>query len=546
MSNEFKYLITQLYLKYGKNSIDIEKKYIEKLIKKKKSNYLSKYKDCLIYDSYVEYIVEKYCLRESLDKIGELAKYYKNYLSFFCRPFCTDFHFNNILENYYDNKAENFYNENFGKEETKENHINKKNNNNSLIFNETVKKSIENPTQSSLNLNSVNNDLNSILNEDEFLTSKTQKESLNNIINTLDKKIININKNYESINNENIFRSSMKGLFTIYKSNQMNNFLIGRENSPNYEKSKLSQFKNLKQPYTNNNEIYSKKHFSISNQESIIKNKYIKNSIKLNNKHINISLDSKKKGCINSKLNNKKSFSSKSNKYISSNLLSTYVNNCIEQNKYKIIQYKVRGSNSYKDNTTKNHKNTVNIKIKGNNACQPLSLNHISNIGKINQSLKKKNLISNKSSENMVKNVKSIRDKNNNENNTNRFDKKIKLNLNKIYINSNIVNVNNNNNNSLSNFLKKSRNHSNNKLKNLKLEKNVEINKEGQNLKISNKKQNIHSPNFTNHKKLKQIKGNDNSKKSLSKKTEKNILSCRLDSSKKKIIVFTPIDTKNY
>ena len=111
---------------------------------------------------------------------------------------------------------------------------------------------------------------------------------MNNIINTLDKKIININKNYESINNENIFRSSMKGLFTIYKSNQMNNFLIGRENSPNYEKSKLSQFKNLKQPYTNNNEIYSKKHFSISNQESIIKNKYIKNSIKLNNKHINI------------------------------------------------------------------------------------------------------------------------------------------------------------------------------------------------------------------------------------------------------------------
>ena len=83
MSNEFKYLITQLYLKYGKNSIDIEKKYIEKLIKKKKSNYLSKYKDCLIYDSYGEYIVEKYCLRESLDKIGELAKYYKNYLSFF-------------------------------------------------------------------------------------------------------------------------------------------------------------------------------------------------------------------------------------------------------------------------------------------------------------------------------------------------------------------------------------------------------------------------------------------------------------------------------
>ena len=146
----------------------------------------------------------------------------------------------------------------------------------------------------------------------------------------------------------------------------------------------------------------------------------------------------------------------------------------------------------------------------------------------------------------MVKNVKSIRDKNNNENNINKFDKKIKLNLNKIYINSNIVNVNNNNNNSLSNFLKKSRNHSNNKLKNLKLEKNVEINKEGQNLKISNKKQNIHSPNFTNHKKLKQIKGNDNSKKSLSKKTEKNILSCRLDSSKKKIIVFTPIDTKNY
>ena len=130
MFKNFKYsylkIKKNLYSKYGRIKVDIGKVNIEKLIKKKKSNYLSKYKDCLIYDSYVEYIVEKYCLRESLDKIGELAKYYKNYLSFFCRPFCTDFHFNNILENYYDNKAENFYNENFGKEETKENHINKK------------------------------------------------------------------------------------------------------------------------------------------------------------------------------------------------------------------------------------------------------------------------------------------------------------------------------------------------------------------------------------------------------------------------------------
>ena len=528
MFKNFKYSYLKikkiLYSKYGQIKVNIGKENIEKLIKKKKSNYLAKYNECIINDCNDEFLKNEYHLQECLEKLGDLAEYYKNYLEFFCRPFFTNFHFNHIIENYYDVKAQLFYNENYGNE-GKENK--RKNNNNILIFNETIRKSIENPIQSTLNLDSGGNDSCSsqIINEEEFLTSQTQKNYINDIINIMDKKIIKPN-NYETTNNENSFRISSKGLFNIYKKNNKNgNILIKtRENSSNEEKSKLNQFKKLKS-YVSNFNIRSKKYFGVFNQDNSIKNQSVKNTIKLNSyKNINIStlLDSKKNN-FNKKT--KKSFSLNNNKNNSYNIISTFMNNYLEQNKYKLIKKKINSSNSYKDYSSKNSidskniKNIKYIKLKGNNnIIQPLNIHYISNNFILSKKLKKQ-IFSNQSLENLSKNLKNI---------------------NHIIINSNLGNniYNNKNNNSLSNLIRKSRNKSDETLK--------KINDEEKNFRyikvnnIKNKKFHFHSPNFYNMKNLKSIINNDN-RRINNKKTEKNIYSNRLDVSNKKKIVFNPI-----
>ena len=528
MFKNFKYsylkIKKNLYSKYGRIKVDIGKVNIEKLIKKKKSNYLAKYNDCLINDSIDEFLKNEYHLQECLEKLGDLANYYKNYLDYFCRPFFTNFHFNRIIENYYDSKAELFYNENYGNDE-KENK--RKNNNYILIFNETIRKSIENPTQSTLKLNSGTNDLCSseILNEEAFLTSQTQKNNINEIINIMDKKILKPN-NYENSNNENSFKISSKGLFNIYKKNQTGNILIKtRENSSNEEKSKLNQFKKIKS-YVSNFNLRTKKYFGVFNQDNSVKNQSVKNSIKLNsNKNINIStlLDSKKNN-FNKKA--KKSFSLNNNKNISNNIISTFMNNYLEHNKYKLIKKKINSSNSYKDYSSKNSidsksiKNIKYIKLKGNNnVIQPLNILYISNNFILSKKLKKQQIFPNQSLENLTKNIKNI---------------------NHIIINSNLGNnlYNNNNNNSLSNLIRKSRNKSDETKKNLNdVENNfgyIKINN------IKNKKFHFHSPNFYNMKNVKSIINNENRKLN-NKKTDKNIYSNRLDISNKKKIVFSPI-----
>ena len=73
MFKNFKYsylkIKKNLYSKYGRIKVDIGKVNIEKLIKKKKSNYLAKYNDCLINDSIDEFLKNEYHLQECLEKL---------------------------------------------------------------------------------------------------------------------------------------------------------------------------------------------------------------------------------------------------------------------------------------------------------------------------------------------------------------------------------------------------------------------------------------------------------------------------------------------
>ena len=58
---------------------------------------------------------------ESIERILIYAKYYKNYLQFFCKPTFTDFAINEIINDYGEKKAELYYKNNYQGGKSKEN-----------------------------------------------------------------------------------------------------------------------------------------------------------------------------------------------------------------------------------------------------------------------------------------------------------------------------------------------------------------------------------------------------------------------------------------
>jgi hypothetical protein len=109
-----------LYSKYNDSKEEFDKQFIYCLQNSKKCHFSAKFKDYLIYDYIDEFFKNKYTLNESLNKLPKIALYYKSYLSFFCRPFFKNFYLNNLIQNYYDTKAEIFYKETY---ENKSNQI---------------------------------------------------------------------------------------------------------------------------------------------------------------------------------------------------------------------------------------------------------------------------------------------------------------------------------------------------------------------------------------------------------------------------------------
>ncbi len=109
-----------LFSKYGDSKTELNKQYIYSLLKNKKCHFSSLFKDYLIYDYIDEFLRKIYFIDELKAKLPQISLYYYHYLSFFCRPFFKNFYYNNIIQNYFDNKAEIFY---------KETYENKNNNN---------------------------------------------------------------------------------------------------------------------------------------------------------------------------------------------------------------------------------------------------------------------------------------------------------------------------------------------------------------------------------------------------------------------------------
>ncbi len=114
--------------------------YINDLIESKNCHAVAIFKDYMIADFIDEFLRREYEMKESIERIPKYANYYKNYLTFFCKPISRTIFFDSIIQNYGEAKAEIYYNIHYCKKKKKKKSIERL----KTIFSDTIKKDIEN------------------------------------------------------------------------------------------------------------------------------------------------------------------------------------------------------------------------------------------------------------------------------------------------------------------------------------------------------------------------------------------------------------------
>lgn len=104
---------------------------------------VAKLRDLIISNSTDEFLRRYYKYQEIVERIPKIAKYYRNYLLFFCKPVFTNLFINKLIHVYGELKGELYYNANYGnknkdKEKDKDKEENNNNNNNNRNINQNV------------------------------------------------------------------------------------------------------------------------------------------------------------------------------------------------------------------------------------------------------------------------------------------------------------------------------------------------------------------------------------------------------------------------
>jgi hypothetical protein len=84
------------------------------LIENRYCRIVAKLRDCIISNSTDEYLRRQYKFHEVSERIPKIAKYYRNYLLFFCKPIFSNLFINKLIHVYGELKGELYYNANYG------------------------------------------------------------------------------------------------------------------------------------------------------------------------------------------------------------------------------------------------------------------------------------------------------------------------------------------------------------------------------------------------------------------------------------------------
>ena len=121
---------------------------LENVIQSKYCHDIAVFKEKILYNYKEEFLKRFYLKKESKIRIPKFVSFYKNYLTFFCKPTFSELNLNDMIQIYSEKKAQLFYNENYKDDNNLKtdntNNENDNNNKNFIVFTPKIKKLISN------------------------------------------------------------------------------------------------------------------------------------------------------------------------------------------------------------------------------------------------------------------------------------------------------------------------------------------------------------------------------------------------------------------
>ena len=336
------------------------KRTLNVLIKRKKCHYVADFNERILSMSQLrDFLKRYYTIEETKERIPKYVSYYKNYLTFFCRPIFVSYITNKKMVRHMEKVAQVFYNENYAEEEKDDKEKSKKKEKNIVIFNKKIKKEIEDgdiytvvTSEAAMKqIQKMNNKVNKKIMDNP--NSNNEKNVIENNINPIKIDEISIYDNNYKITpikgidgnieiNTNEIISDLKNKDIIPQTTNSINLLIEELQS----KEIKSDSNNIKPE--NNKEIIKNMH----NNCIVIKGGKTTNNINININHLTISQKaSSKKDDEPNIISNENKNNNPKNKYI-------------KKFKNSNTNTKERNNNQKSTNENKNELNTDKEKEK--------------------------------------------------------------------------------------------------------------------------------------------------------------------------------------
>lgn len=109
----YSFIQRSLYLKHNSTPIECDLIELENIIQSKYCRVLAVFKEKLMFNFGEEFLKRYYKKSESRPRILKCVDYYKNYLTFFCKPIFSELNLNDILQYHGEKKAKIYYSNNF-------------------------------------------------------------------------------------------------------------------------------------------------------------------------------------------------------------------------------------------------------------------------------------------------------------------------------------------------------------------------------------------------------------------------------------------------
>ena len=224
----------------------------------------------MIATSSDEYLRRFYKISEITERIPKIAKYYRNYLLFFCKPIFSNLFINKLIHVYGELKGELYYNQNYGnKNKENDKDKNDKNNNNNvsalkknrikssdMMFHTTIKNDIDKNSMtisticmdnSYLNMNHLNDEMG--IGNNSNKGNKTQNNFNKFSLNSANGKKNSLPLYYNDKNKDLNLKKSSDG--KNIKKNDYNTYTISK-NSQKGNNNENNLFNNLMPSNTSN------------------------------------------------------------------------------------------------------------------------------------------------------------------------------------------------------------------------------------------------------------------------------------------------------